>query len=120
MIGAEPAQADDGHRSFASGRIEEPTRYDTVADGLRTMLGERTFPIIRRHVEQVLLADDAEILAAMRLQTRCTRTVVEPSAAVPLAVVLKNPDLFAGRRVGIIVTGGNYDFGDCACPLKTA
>ncbi|WP_116127923.1 pyridoxal-phosphate dependent enzyme [Lewinella sp. IMCC34183] len=109
VIGAEPAAVDDAHRSFRSGRIEENETNVTVADGLRTNLGERTFPIIRDYVKEILLVEEDEIIAAMRLIWERMKIIVEPSCAVPLAVVLRYPDVFAGRRVGIILTGGNVD-----------
>jgi len=109
VIGVEPAAADDAHRSLQSGRIERPTRYDTVADGLRTPLGEWTFPVIRKYVDDLLLVEETEIIEATRLLLEVGKTVVEPSGAVSLAAVLKHRDRFAGREVGVILSGGNLN-----------
>lgn len=112
VIGAEPELADDARRSLDSGRIELPNRYDTIADGLRTPLGEFTFPIIQKLVDDILLAPESEIIRATRLLLETVRVVVEPSAAVPLAAMLSHPDRFAGKRVGIVLSGGNLDLDD--------
>lgn len=109
VIAAEPAIADDAFRSLRSGKIEKPERYDTVADGLRTLLGEFTFPIIQKLVDDIILATEGEIICATRLLLEKARVVVEPSAAVPLAAILAHPDRFAGKRVGILLSGGNLD-----------
>jgi threonine dehydratase len=81
----------------------------TIADGLLTSLGERTFPIIREHVERIITVTDTEIIAALRLIWERMKLVVEPSAAVPLAAVLKAGENFSGKRVGVILSGGNVD-----------
>ena len=112
VIAAEPAWADDAHRSWQSGKIEMPTRYDTIADGLRTPLGKWTFPIIREHVDNILLASESQILAATRQLIDQTKIVIEPSAAVPLACLLANHEQFRGQRVAIVLSGGNIECGD--------
>lgn len=109
VYGAEPEQADDAYRSLKSGHLVTEHQPNTVADGLRTTLGDLTFPIIRERVADILLCSEKEILAAMRLIWERLKIVVEPSCATALAVVLKNPDTFRGKRVGLIVTGGNVD-----------
>jgi threonine dehydratase len=109
VIGCEPALADDAAASLREGRIVPARPPVTVADGLRTSLGEKTFPIIRELVETISLVEDAEILAALRLMLERMKVVVEPSSAVPLAALLNRPLGLAGRRVGIIVSGGNLD-----------
>jgi threonine dehydratase len=109
VIGAEPEGARDAHDSLASGERITGRVADTVCDGLRAELGPLTFRILREHCEEILLASEAEIIAAMRLIWERLKVVVEPSAAVPLAVVLRYPERFAGRRVGIILSGGNVD-----------
>ena len=108
-IGAEPAAVDDAARSLASGRIEVNETNVTVADGLRTNLGDRNFPIIRDYVDEILLVSEEEIIAAMRLIWERMKIIVETSCAVPLAAVLRYPDTFRERHVGIILTGGNVD-----------
>jgi threonine dehydratase len=109
VIGCEPALADDAAASLREGRIVPARPPATVADGLRTSLGEKTFPIIRARVETIALVDEAEILAALRLMLERMKIVVEPSSAVPLAALLNRPLGLAGQQVGIIVSGGNLD-----------
>lgn len=109
IYGAEPAWADDAKRSLQSGQIQQPTRYDTIADGLRTPLGTLTFPIVRDLVEDILLADEQSIKHATKISLCDGKLVVEPSGAVPLAAILGHPELFEGLRVGVIVSGGNAE-----------
>jgi len=110
IYAAEPAGADDAFRSMQSGKIE-PSQSNSIADGLLTSLGDKTFPIIRDLVKEVITVTDAEIAAAMRLVWERMKLIVEPSAAVPLAAVLKSKEKFKGKRVGIIFSGGNVDLG---------
>lgn len=107
--GAEPAQAADAHASLERGERVTDMTPDTVCDGLRAQLGTLTFPILREHCAGIGLASEAEIVRAMRLIWERLKLVVEPSAAVPLAVVLRERERFAGRRVGVILSGGNVD-----------
>jgi len=109
VIGCEPALADDAAASLREGRIVPARPPVTVADGLRTSLGEKTFPIIRELVETIALVDETEILAALRLILERMKVLVEPSSAVPLAALLNRPLNLTGKRVGIIVSGGNLD-----------
>ena len=109
--GAEPKAVDDAYRSFKSGILQENTTIDTIADGLRTNLGEKTFDIIRRELEDIFTVSEPAIVAAMRLVWERMKIVIEPSCAVPLAAVLANPEVFEGKRVGVILTGGNVDLG---------
>ncbi len=109
VLGAEPAGADDAKRSLAAGRILPSDHPQTVADGLRTSLGDLTFDIIRRLVDEIITVDDAATMRAMRQVWERMKIVVEPSAAVPVAVLRGNADRFAGQRVGIILSGGNVD-----------
>ncbi|HEX6224972.1 MAG TPA: pyridoxal-phosphate dependent enzyme, partial [Chryseolinea sp.] len=97
VIGAEPAGADDAFRSFQSGK-RETVAANSIADGLLTSLGEKTFQIIQNEVKEIITATDKEIIAAMRLVWERLKIVIEPSAAVPLAVVLKSQEKFRGRR----------------------
>ncbi|MEM7559839.1 MAG: threonine/serine dehydratase [Planctomycetota bacterium] len=113
VYGAEPAWADDAYRSLKSGKIEAPERYDTVADGLRTSLGNLTFPIIQSKLHEMLLVAEEQILLAQRKIVETAKLVVEPSAAVPLGALISHPDRFRGKRVVIILSGGNLDFGSC-------
>lgn len=109
VYGAEPQAVDDAHRSMRSGKIEVNASTNTIADGLRTNLGEKTFEIIRERVDDVLAVSEDAIVAAMRLVWERMKIIIEPSAAVPFAAVLHAPELFAGKRVGIIFSGGNVD-----------
>ncbi len=109
VFAAEPAWADDAYRSMESGSIEPPLRYDSIADGLRTPLGSLTFPIIRDLVEGVLLASEESIRKATAAMLQKARVVVEPSGAVPLAAIMEHAERFHGKRIGVIVSGGNMD-----------
>ncbi len=109
VYGAEPTAVDDAYRSFTSGELQTNTSTDTIADGLRTGICEKTFAIIRERVADVLTVTDEQIVAAMRLVWERMNVVIEPSSAVPVAMVLNHPGYFAGKRVGVILTGGNVD-----------
>ncbi|GAB5470842.1 MAG: pyridoxal-phosphate dependent enzyme [Rhodospirillales bacterium] len=109
IYAAEPAQADDAYRSFKAGHIIAEDAPKTVADGLKVPLKELTWHFVKRHVEDILLASEQEIVEAMYLTWQRMKIVIEPSCAVPLAVILKNPEVFAGKRVGVVITGGNVD-----------
>jgi threonine dehydratase len=108
VIAGEPEGADDTLRSMQSGKIEA-SQSNTIADGLLTSLGDKTFPIIRDNVKGVITVSDAEIVEAMRLVWERLKIIVEPSGVVPFAAVLKDKDKFKGKRVGIIFSGGNVD-----------
>lgn len=109
IFGAEPALADDARRSLQAG-IRIPSTYpDTVADGLRTSLGELPFSILRREIEDIFTATEEEILTAMALIYSRLKTVVEPSGAVALAAILANQSRFTGLRIGVFLSGGNVD-----------
>jgi threonine dehydratase len=109
VIGAEPAAADDAARSFRAGRLISAGDPHTIADGLRSSLGELTFPLIRAHVDDIAIASEAAIIAAMRLVWEIMKIVIEPSAAVPVAVLLDRVLPVSGQRVGVILSGGNVD-----------
>jgi threonine dehydratase len=109
VLAAEPALADDAYRSWQAGRLLEPERFDTVADGLRTSLGSLAFPVLQQLVDDVLLAGEQAIVAATRMFLEDAHLVVEPSGAVPLAALLENGLDVRGLRVGIIISGGNLD-----------
>lgn len=108
VIGAEPAQADDAAASFQAGQIVARPA-NTIADGLRTLLGARNFAIVQRQVDAIATVSEAGIIAATRSLWETAKSVVEPSGAVPLGVIRENPALFAGQRVGVILSGGNVD-----------
>ncbi len=109
VYAAEPEGAADAVLSIKSGKIEKAAFVNTIADGLMTSLGDKTLPIIREYVKDVLLVNDEEIKSAMRLVYERMKIVAEPSSLVPLAAVLRNKELFHGRKTGIIITGGNVD-----------
>ncbi|MCP4548117.1 MAG: pyridoxal-phosphate dependent enzyme [bacterium] len=109
VLAGEPAAADDAYRSLQAGELIPQTGTMTIADGLRTSLGARNFPIIHRLVDRIILMSESAIVEAMRLIWERMKIVVEPSAAVTLAAILTEPELFAGRRVGLIISGGNVD-----------
>lgn len=108
VYGAEPEQAADAHASLVRGERVHDWPIDTICDGLRAHLGELTFQVLNGKVD-VLLASEADIVAAMRLVWERMKLVIEPSSAVPLAAILRNRELFAGKRVGVILSGGNVD-----------
>jgi len=109
VFGCEPANADDAHRSFHSGMIQPALPPNTVADGLLTSLGDKTFAVIRRYVDDILLVSEKQIIEAMRLVWERAKLLIEPSAAVPVAAALQRPPVLQGLRVGIILSGGNAD-----------
>ncbi|MEM9524901.1 MAG: beta-hydroxyaspartate dehydratase BhcB [Pseudomonadota bacterium] len=109
IIAAEPEQADDAARSFKAGYIIADDAPKTIADGLLVPLKERTWHFVSNHVTDILTASEDEIIEAMKLTWKHLRIVMEPSSAVPLATILKNKERFAGKRVGVIITGGNVD-----------
>lgn len=109
VYAAEPKGADDAYRSVKSGKIESNDSTDTIADGLLTPLGTLNFDIIKPGVEDILVVNDEEIKAAMRMIWERMKIIIEPSCAIPLAAILKNPLLFKDKKVGVILTGGNVD-----------
>ena len=112
VYAGEPMEADDAYRSLRSGKIETNESTNTVADGLRTQLGDNNFRIIQQLVEDIIRVEEDEIVAAMRLIWERMKIIIEPSCAVPFAAVLKRPELFAGKRVGIVLSGGNVDLNE--------
>jgi len=120
VFGCEPARADDAYRSLTSGTLQGLEQSDTIADGLRASLAPRTFAILRRNVEGILLVSEEEILAATRTVWERMKIIIEPSSAVSVAPLLKPGGLAALRlaargdgaalRIGIILSGGNVDF----------
>ena len=109
VIAAEPEQADDAYRSFRAGHIIADDAPETVADGLKVPLKDLTWHFVSTYVRDILTASEEEIVEAMKLTWQRMKIVMEPSSAVPLATILKNRERFAGKRVGVIVTGGNVD-----------
>lgn len=111
VIAAEPSGADDAFRSFQSKSIHPSVSPKTIADGLLTSLGSLTFPIILNKVDQVVTVSEEKIVEAMRMIWERMKIIVEPSSAVPLAAILENKVDVKGKKVGIILSGGNVDLG---------
>lgn len=110
VLGGEPKNMDDAYRSLKSGKIEYNEKgTTTIADGLRTFLGDRNFPIIKKHVERIITVSEEEIVEAMKLIWERMKIVIEPSSAVAFAALLKQKDDFKNKKVGIIISGGNVD-----------
>ena len=109
VIGAEPKNADDAYRSFASGKIEPAAKTETIADGLRATLCPLTFSILRQHVDEIALVTEEEILAAMRTLWERLKLIVEPSGAVSAAIAIHKKFPVEGKRIGVILSGGNLD-----------
>ena len=109
IYAAEPEQADDAARSFQAGKIIADDAPITIADGLKVPLRENTWHFVSNFVTDVQTASEQEIIAAMKLTWQRMKMVIEPSCAVPLAVILRNPAIYRGRRIGVIITGGNVD-----------
>lgn len=110
VIGCEPKNADDAFHSIRAGKIIPPENPNTIADGLKTSLGDKTFPIIQKFVDEIILASEEEIVIAMRHIFERMKTIVEPSSAVPFGALLTKKINMAGKKVGIIISGGNVDF----------
>ena len=108
-IGGEPMEADDAWRSLKSGKIETNETANTMADGLKTQLGDQNFPIILDHVQEIIRVSEEEIKEALKLIWERMKIVVEPSSAVALAAVLKEKQRFKNKKIGIIISGGNVD-----------
>jgi threonine dehydratase len=109
IVGAEPEGARDAHDSLAAGRRITGRTADTICDGLRAELGTLTFRILSEHVDSILLASDTQTRAAMRMIWERLKLIVEPSGAIVLAAILHHREQFEGRRVGVILSGGNVD-----------
>lgn len=109
VIGAEPKNADDAYRSLASGKIEPAAKTETIADGLRATLCPLTFSILRQRVDEIALVTEEEILATMRTLWERLKLIVEPSGAVSAAIAIHKKFLVDGKRIGIILSGGNLD-----------
>ena len=109
VIAAEPKGANDAFRSFRDGYIHPSVHPQTIADGLLTSLGELTFAVIRQNVDEILTASEESIVAAMRMVWERMKIIIEPSSALPLAVIMENKEKFTGQKIGIILSGGNVE-----------
>ena len=108
VVGAEPALADDARQSFEQKKLIPSNYPDTVADGLRTSLGNKTYPIILKYVKDIITAPEHKILPIMKVMTKNLKDNIEPSSAVPLAALIENKHMFKDKKVGIIISGGNF------------
>jgi threonine dehydratase len=111
VIAAEPQGADDAYRSKLSGHIIPSVNPQTIADGLLTSLGDKTFPLIMRLVDEIVTVSEDSIILAMKLIWERMKIIIEPSSAVPMAAILENQKIFTNKKVGIILSGGNLDLG---------
>ncbi len=109
VIGGEPFEVDDAYRSLQSGTIETNKTTNTIADGLKTQLGDRNFPIITQNVQRIIRVTEEEIVQAMRIVWERLKIICEPSSAVAFAAVLKEKEQFSGKKLGVILSGGNVD-----------
>lgn len=109
VIGAEPFEADDAYRSLKSGKIETNKTTNTIADGLKTQLGDKNFPIIQKEVHSIIRITENEIIESMRIIWERLKIICEPSCALPLAAILKNKKFFKNKKLGVIISGGNVD-----------
>lgn len=115
VVACEPEGANDAWESFKNGRLIPSSDPHTIADGLLTSLGSLTFPIMMEYASDVITVNDHEILRAMKLVLERMKMVIEPSSAVPVAVALTNNELFKGKKIGIIISGGNVDLENVLC-----
>ena len=109
VFGAEPKNADDTYRSILNNKIMSNTTTNTIADGLRAQLGSITFPIIKNNVNSILLVSEEMIINSMYLIWQILKIIIEPSCSIVLAALLLNSEKFINKKVGLILTGGNYD-----------
>ncbi|KAB2813866.1 pyridoxal-phosphate dependent enzyme [Phaeocystidibacter luteus] len=109
VIAAEPELVSDAYESLQAGEIIPSSGAATIADGLRTSLGSINFPVIKKYTSEILLVNEDEIAAATKWTWSRMKQIIEPSAGVPLAAVRRYPEKFRGKRVGIILCGGNTD-----------
>ena len=111
IYGAEPVEADDAYRSLKKGEIQSNTTTNTICDGLRAQIGTIPFSIIQEKVDGIITVTEEEIIDAMRMIWERMKIIVEPSSTITLAAILKRKELFAGKKVGLILSGGNVDLG---------
>lgn len=113
VLGGEPFEADDAYRSLKSGKIEGNETVNTIADGLRTTLGDNNFPVIKEHVSKIVRVKEDEIISAMQLVWERMKIIIEPSSAVTVAALirdaLENPGIYTSKKVGLVISGGNVD-----------
>ena len=109
VFGAEPENADDTYRSILNNKIMSNETTDTIADGLRAQVGTVTFPIIKENVDKILLVSEEMIIDSMYMIWQRLKIIIEPSCSIVLAALMLNSNKFLNKKVGLILTGGNYD-----------
>jgi threonine dehydratase len=109
VIGSEPFEVDDAYRSLISGKIEKNNSTNTIADGLKTELGDINFPIIKKEINEIIRVTEREIIESMKIIWERLKIVCEPSCAVPLAAIFKEKKSFQQKKIGVIISGGNVD-----------
>jgi threonine dehydratase len=109
VYGAEPSEADDAFRSLQSGEIVSNETINTICDGLRAQIGTITFPIIQENVDGIITLSEDEIIKSMQMIWERMKIIIEPSCAISLAAIIKNREIFEGKKVGLIMSGGNVD-----------
>ena len=109
VYGAEPSEADDAFRSLQSGEIVSNETINTICDGLRAQIGTITFPIIQENVDEIITLSEEEIINSMQMIWERMKIIIEPSCAISLAAIIKNREMFEGKKVGLIMSGGNVD-----------
>jgi threonine dehydratase len=109
VYGAEPSEADDAYRSLQKGEIVANETIETICDGLRAQIGTITFPIIQKYVDGIITVTETEIIEAMKMVWERMKIIAEPSSVITLGALLKSKDKFSGKKVGLILSGGNVD-----------
>ena len=109
IIGSEPFEVDDAYRSLKSGRIETNKTTNTIADGLKTQLGDKNFPIIKKYINKIIRVEENEIIESMKIIWERLKIICEPSCAVPLAAIIKEKKYYKNKKIGVIISGGNVD-----------
>jgi threonine dehydratase len=109
VVGVEPKQVDDAYRSLKSGIIEYNTNTDTIADGLRTNLGDINFPIIKKLIKDIICVSENEIIDALKIFIERLDVIIEPSSAVALAGLIRKKEYYKNKKIGVVISGGNVD-----------
>ena len=109
VVGVEPKQVDDAYRSLKSGIIEYNTNTDTIADGLRTNLGDINFPIIKKLIKDIICVSEDEIISALKIFIERLDVIIEPSSAVALAGLIRKKKYYKNKKIGVVISGGNVD-----------
>lgn len=114
VIGVEPKEVDDAYRSLQSGKIEYNSSTKTIADGLRTNLGDINFPIIKKLIRKIICVKESEIINTMKIFVEKLDLVIEPSSAVALAGLIAKKEIYRNKKVGVVISGGNVDLNELA------